>query len=74
MHRRSTQFGFSLAMLSGENADQWTPAHLRFIECAWLEHDARHDFWLHSLGGGPLVLDRYNMLYAYARSSTTSAS
>lgn len=27
--------------------------------------DARHDVWLHSAGGGTLVLDRHNLLYAY---------
>ncbi len=32
---------------------------------AFFEGDARHDVWLHSAGGGTLVLDRYNLLYAY---------
>jgi hypothetical protein len=27
--------------------------------------DARHDIWLHSAGGGTLVLDRHNVLNAY---------
>ena len=32
----------------------------------FIEQDARHDVWLHTFdSGGPLVLDRYNMLYAY---------
>ena len=32
----------------------------------FLAEDARHDIWLHSrYTGGPVVLDRYNMVYAY---------
>lgn len=32
---------------------------------AFFAGDARHDVWLHSAAGGTLVLDRYNLLYAY---------
>ncbi len=32
---------------------------------AFFGGDARHDVWLHSAAGGTLVLDRYNVLYAY---------
>jgi hypothetical protein len=33
---------------------------------AFIAEDARHDVWLHSRpDGGPIVVDRYNMTYAY---------
>lgn len=33
---------------------------------AFLAQDARHDVWLYSMAeGGPVVLDRYNMVYVY---------
>ena len=33
---------------------------------AFIAEDARHDVWLQSLpDGGPVVIDRYNMVYAY---------
>jgi hypothetical protein len=32
---------------------------------AFLAGDARHDVWLHSAGGGTVVLDRFNMIYEY---------
>lgn len=32
----------------------------------FIEQDARHDLWLNSYAsGGPIILDRYNMMYAY---------
>ena len=32
---------------------------------AFLAGDARHDVWLQSAGDGTVVLDRFNMMYAY---------
>lgn len=32
---------------------------------SYFAKDARHDVWLHSRAGGPVVLDRYNVVYAY---------
>ena len=31
----------------------------------FIEEDARHDLWIHSESGDTIILDRYNMMYAY---------
>ena len=34
---------------------------------SFITQDARHDLWIHSESGSTIVIDRYNMIYAYGQ-------
>lgn len=56
--------------LSGLSADELASILVRYRE--FLRTDARHHLWVHATGGGTLIYDEHDWIYAYGSQSEIS--